>query len=116
MALSWLLSSFARRFRPLWCDSYPTRSTGPSGAVRAPRRVPQPCRFIVQRKALTPNGFPDLATLEARLLAFEALYNDTAVPFRWRFTRQQLDDRLAALPDLPPPRPTPPEQPPLLAA
>jgi hypothetical protein len=59
---------------------------------------------IVQRKVLTPNDFPDLAAVERRLLAFEARYNDTAVPFHWRFTRQQLDDRLAALPDLPPPR------------
>jgi hypothetical protein len=59
---------------------------------------------IVQRKVLTPNDFPDLAAVERRLLAFEALYNDTAVPFHWRFTRQQLEDRLAALPDLPPPR------------
>jgi hypothetical protein len=66
---------------------------------------------IVQRKVLTPNDFPDLAAVEQRLLAFEALYNDTAVPFHWRFTRQQREDRLAALPDLPPPRPastTPP--------
>ena len=59
---------------------------------------------IVQRKVLTPNDFPDLAAVERRLLAFEALYNDTAVPFHWRFTRQHLEDRLAALPDLPPPR------------
>ncbi len=62
---------------------------------------------IVQRKALTPNDFPDLAAVERRLFAFAALYNDTAVPFHWRCTRQQLDDRLAALPDLPPPRPSP---------
>jgi hypothetical protein len=59
---------------------------------------------IVQRKALTPNDFPDLAAVERRLLAFAALYNDTAVPFRWRFTRRHLLARLAALPDLPPPR------------
>lgn len=65
---------------------------------------------IVQRKVLTPNDFPDLAAVEARLLAFEALYNDTAVPFHWRFTRQQLDDRLAALPPLPPPPPAPLER------
>jgi hypothetical protein len=58
---------------------------------------------IVQRKVLTPNDFPDLAAVERRLLAFEALYNDTAVPFHWRFTRQHLDDRLAALSALPPP-------------
>ncbi|HEX9373346.1 MAG TPA: IS630 family transposase [Roseiflexaceae bacterium] len=53
---------------------------------------------IIQRKVLSPNDFPDLAAVERRLLAFEALYNDTAVPFRWRFTRQHLADRLAALP------------------
>ena len=58
---------------------------------------------IVQRKVLTPNHFPDLATVEQRLLAFEALYNDTARPFNWCFTRQHLDDRLAALPEVPPP-------------
>jgi hypothetical protein len=60
---------------------------------------------VVQRKVLTPNDFPDLAAVEARLLAFQARYNDTAVPFHWRFTRQDLDDRLAALPEFPPPRP-----------
>ena len=67
----------------------------------------QRARFcsIVQRKALTPNDFADLAAVEQRLLAFAAWYNDTAVPFHWRFTRPHLDDRLAALSALPPPRP-----------
>ena len=60
---------------------------------------------IVQRTVLTPNDFPDRAAVAARLPACAACYNDTAVPFHWRFTRQQLDARLAALPDLPPPRP-----------
>ncbi len=55
---------------------------------------------ILQRKVLTPNDFPDLAAVEQRLLAFEALYNDTARPFDWRFTRAQLEDRLAQLPDV----------------
>jgi len=63
---------------------------------------------IVQRKVLTPNDFPHLAAVEQRLLDFETLYNDTAVPFHWRFTRADLADRLAALPDLPPPRATAP--------
>lgn len=58
---------------------------------------------IVQRKVLTPNDFPDLAAVEQRLLDFETLYNDTAVPFHWRFTRADLEDRLAALAALPPP-------------
>ncbi len=64
---------------------------------------------IVQRKVLTPNDFPDLATVAARLLAFEARDNDTAVPFHWRFTRHQLEERLAALSALPPPLSLPPQ-------
>ena len=55
---------------------------------------------IIQRKVLTPNDFPDLAAVEQRLLAFETLYNDTARPFDWRFTRAMLEERLAQLPDL----------------
>ena len=53
---------------------------------------------IVQRKVLTPNDFPDLPAVEQRLLAFETLYNDTAVPFNWRFTRADLERRLRQLP------------------
>jgi hypothetical protein len=51
----------------------------------------------------TPNDFPDLAAVARRLLACAALYNDTAVPFYWRFTRHDLAARLAALPDMPTP-------------
>jgi DDE superfamily endonuclease len=58
---------------------------------------------IVQRKVLTPNDFPDLAAVEQRLLAFEALYNDTARPFNWRFTRADLTARLAQLAAAPEP-------------
>ncbi len=57
---------------------------------------------IVQRKALTPNDLADLAAVEERLAKFAALYNDTAVPFDWRFTRADLDARLADLPLLVP--------------
>jgi len=63
---------------------------------------------IVQRKGLTPNDFADLAAVERRLLAYEALYNDTAAPFRWRFTRADLACRLRQLPaDLGPAEPVP---------
>ncbi len=70
---------------------------------------------IVQRKVLTPNDFPDLAAVERRLLAFEALYNDTARPFNWRFTRADLEHRLAQLPDADRPEPSM-REPPLPAA
>jgi hypothetical protein len=45
---------------------------------------------IVQRKVLTPNDFRDLAEVEGRLLAFQRRYQQTAVPFDWRFTRADL--------------------------
>lgn len=46
---------------------------------------------IVQRKVLTPNDFPDLDTLEQRLLAFGRRYEQIAAPFQWKFTRANLD-------------------------
>ena len=52
---------------------------------------------ILQRKVLTPNDFVDLAAVEKRLTDFADLYNDTAVPFDWRFTKADLDARLDAL-------------------
>jgi transposase len=50
---------------------------------------------ILQRKVLTPNDCADLAALEERLLAYEALYNRTARPFHWTFTRADLERRIA---------------------
>ena len=52
---------------------------------------------IIQRKVLAPNDFTDLAAVEERLLAYEALYNRTAHPFTWTFTRADLARRLAQL-------------------
>jgi hypothetical protein len=42
---------------------------------------------IVQRKVVTPNDFTGLDQVEDRLIAFERRYNETAQPFRWKFTR-----------------------------
>jgi hypothetical protein len=50
---------------------------------------------ILQRKALTPNNFPDLAALAARIAAFEDHYRQIAQPFDWTFTRTDLDRVLA---------------------
>jgi hypothetical protein len=52
---------------------------------------------IVQRKALTPNDFSDLAAVAKRLNEFEHHYNDVARPFDWRFTRRDLDDLMTRL-------------------
>ena len=46
---------------------------------------------IVQRKVLIPNDLTDPAEVEQRLLGFQCRYEQTAVPFAWRYTRADLD-------------------------
>ena len=52
---------------------------------------------IVQRKVLTPNDFADLEQLEQRLLDFQRYYEEIAHPFKWKFTRQDLNNLLQRL-------------------
>jgi transposase len=52
---------------------------------------------IVQRKVLSPNDFTDLNAITDRLSAFETRYNQTAQPFKWKFTTSDLDDLLTRL-------------------
>lgn len=52
---------------------------------------------IVQRKVLTPNDFPGLAAVRARLLRFQQHYEQVATPFQWTFTRRELRTLLAKL-------------------
>ena len=52
---------------------------------------------IIQRKVLTPNDFPSLEAVEARLLQFQAHYEQIATPFEWKFTRDDLARLLAKL-------------------
>lgn len=52
---------------------------------------------IVQRKIVTPNDFTDLDQVQHRLAAFEHRYNQTARPFRWKFTTTDMDDLLTRL-------------------
>lgn len=52
---------------------------------------------VVQRKVLTPNDFPDLATLEQRLLDFQSHYEQIAKPFKWKFTKKDLNRILSKL-------------------
>jgi hypothetical protein len=49
---------------------------------------------ILQRKVLTPNDFPDLETLEKTMLRFQALYNQIAKPFKWKYTKDDLKKTL----------------------
>lgn len=46
---------------------------------------------ILQRKALTPNDFPSLAALQERILGFQQYYEGIAKPFKWEFTRKDLN-------------------------
>jgi len=50
---------------------------------------------ILQRKALTPNDFPSLEALEERLLGFQYHYEQLAKPFKWKFTRRDLNALLS---------------------
>lgn len=52
---------------------------------------------IIQRKVLTPNDFPSLSALSQRLSDFERHYQRIARPFKWKFTRRDLDALLDRL-------------------
>jgi len=54
---------------------------------------------VVQRKVLSPNDFTDLDEVEARLLAFQHRYEQTAAPFDWRYTKADLNRLLRRLDD-----------------
>jgi hypothetical protein len=52
---------------------------------------------IIQRKVVKPADFADLVAPGDRLLRFEDRYNETARPFDWRFTRDDLAEMLQRL-------------------
>jgi hypothetical protein len=52
---------------------------------------------VLQRKVLTPNDFPDLETLETAILRFQALYNQIAKPFKWKYTKEDLKKTLSKI-------------------
>jgi hypothetical protein len=45
---------------------------------------------IVQRKVLTPNDFSSLSHLEQCLMDFQKRYEQTASPFQWTVSRNDL--------------------------
>jgi hypothetical protein len=56
---------------------------------------------IVQRKVVTPNDFPSLKAVKDRLLRFQQRYEASAKPFRWTFTRRDLQLMLAKFDQVP---------------
>jgi len=52
---------------------------------------------VIQRKVLTPNDFASLQEVSQRLLAFQGLYEQSAKPFEWKFTRADLQDLINKL-------------------
>jgi hypothetical protein len=52
---------------------------------------------ILQRKAIKPGNFRDLDHLAERVLSFENRYNLTATPFKWNYSRDDLNTFLARL-------------------
>jgi transposase len=49
---------------------------------------------ILTRKALTPMDLPHKQAVKERILGFQEHYNQTAKPFQWNFTRDDLLERL----------------------
>ena len=49
---------------------------------------------VLQRKVLMPNECENLGALAQRLLDFQAYYEQIAKPFKWKFTRANLNDML----------------------
>jgi hypothetical protein len=52
---------------------------------------------ILQGKVLTPPDFESLTDLETRILRFQDYYEAVAKPFRWNFTREDLNKLMAKL-------------------
>jgi transposase len=47
---------------------------------------------VIQKKVVSPNDFPSLEALSETLLSFIARYNQTARPFSWKYTADDLAD------------------------
>jgi hypothetical protein len=45
---------------------------------------------VIQKKVVSPNDFPSLEKLSGTLLAFIDRYNQTARPFNWKYTADDL--------------------------
>jgi len=54
---------------------------------------------ILQRKAIKPGNFRDLDHLAERVLSFENRYNLTAAPFKWNYSRDDLNKLIRRIAD-----------------
>jgi transposase len=54
---------------------------------------------ILQRKAIKPGNFRDLDHLAQRVLDFETRYNLTATPFKWNYSRDDLNNLMSHITD-----------------
>ncbi|OAV77134.1 transposase [Dietzia sp. 111N12-1] len=54
---------------------------------------------ILQRKAIKPGNFRDLKHLAERVLAFQDRYNTTVTPFKWNYSRSDLNELLRRIAD-----------------
>ena len=52
---------------------------------------------VLTRKALQPNDFASLSELKTRILDFQRHYQNAAKPFKWKFTRRDLQQLLHKL-------------------
>ena len=52
---------------------------------------------MLQRKALTPNDFPNLEAVRDRIHRFARRFNARGEPFDWKFTRHDLRRRLESM-------------------
>lgn len=52
---------------------------------------------VIQRKVLSPNDFESTADVADRILRFQQHYEQAAKPFRWKFTRRDLDSLVKRL-------------------
>lgn len=55
---------------------------------------------ILQRKVLTPNYFHSVDELASTIIAFQKRYEQTAKPFEWKFTKQDLSKIMNKLTNL----------------
>ena len=100
----WVIDNGSSHHGEAACERLLPVGRSPAGPTARPCLLAQPGRIynsIIQRKVLTPNDFADLAEVERRLGAFERRYQQSAAPFEWKFTRNDLALLMKKLADKP---------------